>query len=148
CRIGIQDLAYGLRDYGHQIDADPQELQRLQTRLAELERLHRKYGPDLIEHLEKIRREIDNIGLTETKKEALEGKLAAVRARYDRAAGDLSRRRRGATKKLESAVEQELKSLAMPHARFVVAWEDIRPGRAAGFDRPEFLISANPGEAP
>ncbi len=47
-RIGIHDLAYALRDYAGQIDADPQELERIQSRLAELERLHRKYGPDLI----------------------------------------------------------------------------------------------------
>src|SRR5439155_2961064 len=62
-RISIQDIAYALRDYGDQIDADPQELEHLQTRLAELERLHRKYGPDLLDHLQKVRREMDSIGL-------------------------------------------------------------------------------------
>src|SRR5438477_3113253 len=55
-RISIQDVAYALRDYADHVDADPQELERVQSRLAELERLHRKYGPDLLEHLQKVRR--------------------------------------------------------------------------------------------
>src|SRR5436309_1044343 len=48
----------------------------------------------------------------------------------------------------DSAVERELKSLAMPQARFVIAWQDVSPGRASGIDRPELLISPNSGEEP
>src|SRR5262245_13333921 len=147
-RIGIQEIAYALRDYANQVDADPQELERVQVRLTELERLHRKYGPDLLGHLEKVRREMDSIGLTENKKVELEKRLSAVRQEYGQAADLLSKRRRSATKSLESAVQQELKSLAMPHARFVLAWEDLSPGRSTGLDRVEFRISANPGEDP
>src|SRR6267142_1680119 len=119
-RISIQDIAYALRDYANQVDADPQELERVQARLAELERLHRKYGPDLLDHLQKVRREMDSIGLTETKKEELKRKITALRQEYSAAAVSLSRKRRSASKKLETAVERELKSLAMPHARFTV----------------------------
>ena len=36
----------------------------------------------------------------------------------------------------------------MPHARFKIDWTDVTPGRASGIDRPELLISANPGEEP
>jgi DNA repair protein RecN (Recombination protein N) len=147
-RISIQDIAYGLRDYANQVDADPQQLERLQARLAELERLHRKYGPDLLEHLQKVRREMDSIGLTETKKEELEAKISSLRQEYSDAAGRLSKKRRAASQKLESAVERELRSLAMPHARFTIAWTDVSPGRAGGVDRGELLISANPGEQP
>ncbi len=147
-RIGIQDIAYALRDYAGNVDADPHELERVQARLAELERLHRKYGPGLIDHLEKVRREMDSIGLTETKKDELEAQLARVRHDYDAASAVLSAKRRLATKKLEKLVESELKSLAMVHARFEVRWENVVPGRSSGVDRSEFVISANPGEEP
>jgi DNA repair protein RecN (Recombination protein N) len=147
-RISLQDIAYALRDYANQVDADPQELERVQSRLAELERLHRKYGPDLLEHLHKVRREMDSIGLTESKKEQLQAKIAELRHEYSVLAGQLSKRRRSTSKKLEAAVERELHSLAMPNARFKIAWTDIAPGRAIGIDRPELLISANPGEEP
>lgn len=145
-RINIQDVAYALRDYADQVDADPQELERVQARLAALERLHRKYGPDLLDHLHKVRREMDSIGLTETKKEELQTKIAELRAEYTEAARSLSKKRRAASKKLESGVERELKSLAMPNARFTIAWSDVTPGRATGVDRPDLLISPNPGE--
>jgi DNA repair protein RecN (Recombination protein N) len=145
-RISVQDIAYALRDYANQIDADPQDLERLQARLAELERLHRKYGPDLLEHLEKVKREMDSIGLTETKKEGLQKDITGLREQYEDAARSLSKQRKTATRKLETAIERELHSLAMPHAQFRIQWSEARPGRASGIDRPELVISANPGE--
>ena len=147
-RISLLDAAYALRDYANQVDADPQELERVQSRLAELERLHRKYGPDLLEHLHKVRREMDSIGLTESKKEELQDKIVGLRQEYAALATQLSHKRRGASKKLETAVEGELRSLAMPNARFSIAWTNITPGRAGGIDKPDLLISANPGEEP
>src|SRR5437660_4405115 len=145
-RLPLQDVAYALRDYAGSVDADPQQLEQAQTRLAELERLHRKYGPDLLEHLQKVRRELDSIGLTEAKKDELQTRIAALKKVYAEAAALLSSKRRAASKGLEPAVERELKSLAMPQARFVIAWQDVSPGRASGIDRPELLISPNPGE--
>ena len=147
-RLSLQDVAYALRDYAGSVDADPQQLEQAQARLAELERLHRKYGPNLMEHLQKVRRELDSIGLTETKKDELQKRIAALRDEYSHAAASLSRRRRAASKDLESALETELKSLAMPHARLVIAWHDVSPGRGTGIDRPELLFSPNPGEEP
>jgi DNA repair protein RecN (Recombination protein N) len=147
-RISIQDIAYALRDYAHHLDTDPQELDRLQVRLAELERLHRKYGPDLLHHLEKVRREMDNIGLTETQKDNLQRKIIDLRQSYDEAAGSLSKKRKAVTGKLESSVMHELRSLAMPHAEFTIQWTTVIPGRATGIDRPDLMITANPGEEP
>src|SRR5262249_52812994 len=134
--------------YAGHVEADPKELERLHERLADLERLHRKYGPDLLQYIQKVRREMDSIGLTETKKEQLQAKISATRQEYLDGSGKLSKKRRVASAKLEAAVERELKSLAMPHARFTILWTDITPGRASGIDRPELLISANPGEEP
>jgi DNA repair protein RecN (Recombination protein N) len=145
-RIQIQEIAAGLRDYAARVEADPRELERLQSRLAELERLHRKYGPDLLAHLDKVTLEMDSLGLTEQQKDKLMQRVAALRADYDKAAQSLSRKRRAASKKLEKQVVQELKSLAMSNARFEIRWSDLTPGRAQGIDAVEFLISANPGE--
>jgi DNA repair protein RecN (Recombination protein N) len=147
-RISIHDIAYALRDYASQVEADPQELERVQARLAELERLHRKYGPDLLEYVQKVRREMDSIGLTEAKKEQLQAEIAGIKQQYNVSAAELGKKRRAASKRLMAAVERELKSLAMPHAHFSITWTDILPGRASGIDRPELLMSANPGEEP
>lgn len=145
-RIQVQEIASGLRDYAARIEADPQELERVQSRLAELERLHRKYGPDLLAHLDKLNREMDSLGLTEEQKDKLLQRVAALRADYDKAAGTLSRKRRAASEKLARRIVEQLKSLAMPHARFEVRWSDVAPGGPEGLDSAEFAISANPGE--
>lgn len=145
-RIQIQDIAHGLRDYAARVEADPQELERLQSRLSELERLHRKYGPDLLAHLAKVIGEVDSIGLAETEKVAINKELAALREQYDKAAAALSKKRRSSSKKLETQVVKELQSLAMPNVRFEVRWSNVTPGRSRGIDRAELLISANPGE--
>jgi DNA repair protein RecN (Recombination protein N) len=145
-RIQIQEIAHGLRDYAGRVEADPQELERLQSRLSELERLHRKYGPDLLAHLNRVNGEMDSIGLVETEKVAINKELAVLRGSYDKAAATLSKKRRSASKKLETQVVGELQSLAMPNVRFEVRWSDVHPGRARGLDRAELLISANPGE--
>jgi DNA repair protein RecN (Recombination protein N) len=145
-RIQIQDIAHGLRDYAARVETDPQELERLQSRLSELERLHRKYGPDLLAHLDRVNGEMDSIGLTETEKVAINKELVVLREQYDKAAAALSKKRRAASKKLETQVVRELQSLAMPNARFEVRWTDVQPGRSRGIDRSELLLSANPGE--
>ena len=145
-RIQVQEIASGLRDYAARIEADPRELERLQSRLAELERLHRKYGPDLLVHLDNLNREMDSLGLAEEQKDKLLQRVAALREDYDRAAAKLSRKRRAASEKVSRRVETELKSLAMPNARFEVRWSDLDPGGAQGIDNAEFAISANPGE--
>jgi DNA repair protein RecN (Recombination protein N) len=145
-RIQIQDLASGLRDYAARIEANPQELERLQSRLAELERLHRKYGPDLLGHLEKVNGEMDSMGLAEAQKDKLLQQIASLREAYNKDARTLSRKRRTAAERLETQVVRELKSLAMPNVRFQVQWSNVTPGRARGIDRADFMISANPGE--
>jgi len=144
--IQVQDLAAGLRDYAGRIEANPQELERLQSRLAELERLHRKYGPDLLGHLDRVNGEMDSMGLAEAQKDKLLQHIASLREDYNKVAQTLSRKRRAASTKLETQVVRELKSLAMPNVRFQVQWSDITPGRARGIDRADFMISANLGE--
>ena len=145
-RIQVQDVAAGLRDYAGRVEANPQEVERLQSRLAELERLHRKYGPDLLEHLAKVNGEMDSMGLAETQKDKLLQQIASLREAYNKDALTLSRKRRAASGKLQRQIIDELKSLAMPNVRFQVKWSDVAPGRSRGIDAAEFQISANPGE--
>ena len=145
-RLLIQDLALSLRDYAARVESDPRELERLQSRLAELERLHRKYGPDLTAHLDKVRSEMDSIGLAESHRDELVQELETLRNQYRETASVLSGRRRDSSKRLAGLVVTQLKSLAMPHARFEVRWSDVTPGGPRGIDRLDFCISANPGE--
>ena len=60
----LEDLAMFLRRYADTIEASPERLQQIETRLALLERLKRKYGPtlaDAMDRRDRLRREIDDL---------------------------------------------------------------------------------------
>jgi DNA repair protein RecN (Recombination protein N) len=89
---------------------------------------------------------MDSMGLAEEQKDKLVQQIATLREDYSKAAATLSSKRRAVSRRLESLVVQELKSLAMPNVRFQFRWSDVNPGRAHGIDQVDFLISANTGE--
>ncbi len=145
-RAMVEELAFALRDYMNRLDIEPRKLDTLQERLSDLERLHRKYGADLVAHLEKVIQEMDTIGLRKSRRDQVSRRLSEIRDRYAEAAADLSRARRAISGKLGKRVTAEIRSLAMPEAQFRIAWKSIDPGRANGIDSPLFMLAPNPGE--
>jgi DNA repair protein RecN (Recombination protein N) len=145
-RALLEDLAYALRDYLNQIDLDTGELDALQRRLLDLERLHRKYGDDLLAHLETVIQEMDTIGLRESRRDEVSQQLFDLRKRYVEVAGELSRSRKAVCPALAGQVTREIRSLAMPAADFSIEWTILDPGRASGIDEPRFVLAPNPGE--
>ena len=145
-RTLVEDLAYALRDYMNQIEVDPGELEPLQVRLAELERLHRKYGSDLHAHLETVIQELDNIGLRDSKRVEISGQLKTLKSQYQKAAEALSQRRRRTSEGLAKSLTSEIRSLAMPDAEVKIDWITLEPGRDTGIDMPQLLLSPNSGE--
>ncbi|MGB9616741.1 MAG: DNA repair protein RecN, partial [Desulfomonilaceae bacterium] len=74
--------------------------------------------------------------------------LEVARQRYFDLASRLSAARKDTAEALSRAVEKELSELAMPHAKFKVAFKAAEAAKpsAVGVDAAEFLLSANPGE--
>ena len=86
---------------------------------------------------------------SETAVGGLDERIAGLRARYAAAATELGSARRAAARKLAHAVTGLMRQLGMPGGRFEIAVEsdaEAEP-QAAGADRVEFLVSANPGRA-
>ena len=79
----------------------------------------------------------------------LEADLKSARSAYDKAAAQLSEKRRQAAGALGKAVAKELKPLKLGHATFIVEVDPHpdAPG-PSGFDAVRFLISTNPGAPP
>jgi DNA repair protein RecN (Recombination protein N) len=143
----VEETAFALRDYLGGLEVEPGELDAAQSRLAELERLHRKYGGDLIAHLETVIQELDTIGLHHNRRDQLSQQLSDARREYREAAEEQSGARRTASGDLADRVTAEIRSLAMPNARFLIDWTTVEPGRADGIDTVRFLLAANRGEA-
>ncbi len=158
-RIHLEELAHGVQHYAHRITVDPQRLSAVEERLAQLQRLARKYGGSLeamIQRREELRGELSSEEDVDLREDSLRRSLEELRGRYLAEAAVLSERRREAARSLETDVQAVLGSLDMLRARFETRFEEV-PGEGAagaqdppftanGIDRVEFLLSANPGE--
>jgi DNA repair protein RecN (Recombination protein N) len=155
----VQDLALFLRDYREGLQASPGRLDEIETRLALIERLKRKYGASVDEVIAfglRCRSELEQQGSPEERERALEAQRSSAATAYWEAARQLSRKRRAAAPDLEKRVEAELALLAMEKTRFRVRFdseapvaegtEDTSGWTAEGLERAEFLLSPNPGE--
>lgn len=155
----LRDVAVLAADYLGELEIDPGRLAEVESRIGRLEALRRKYGrsvEDMLAHRDAIERELADLEGADDRIRVLEKARAEAVDAANEASEKLSKARKRAAKKLAKAVETELGDLAMPGARFVVDLEPVDPASgpeglvtgAGGRERPQFLFSANPGEAP
>ncbi len=149
----LEDLAIFLRRYAETIDASPGRLQQTEERLALIERLKRKYGPELASVIGKrdaLRRELADLETGDQHLEQLQRAHAAARADYLADARALSAARTQAAPAFARALEELLGELAMDRTRFEVRFApEALPETgwsAQGIDQAEFFVSPNPGE--
>ncbi len=148
--IAIEDVAYSLRDYLGRVEANPLRLEEIETRLAAIDKLKRKYGgsvEEILAFLEDVTRQIAEVETAGDRLEALRREHKKLTAEYEQAAGELTVRRKSAAVELAQRVERELKPLAMDRTVFRI---DVEPANwsETGADRVHFLVSANAGEEP
>jgi len=159
----LEEAARDLYRYRDSIPQDPGRLEAVQERLALISMLKRKYG-DTIEQVlawaeraaAELRAMEDTTGLVAE----LDRAEAEATARLAALGRELSGKRTAAARQLEGRVQEELRLLGMPEARFVVqVTQDTAPeglvvdgatyhATPQGLDQVEFLFSANPGEEP
>ena len=154
----LEDLAFSLRNFADRLEFSPARLEEIESRLAELARLKRKYGGSIesaLEHLARSQDRLRQIEHSDEREAQLRVELAAARALYLERARKLHNERTRSAKKFERAVVQNLAELAMEQARFqaqITAPSDLDVDNsdawftAGGFDRVEFYFSANAGE--
>jgi DNA repair protein RecN (Recombination protein N) len=147
----IADLAASARDAAESIEADPDRLTALESRLEQIGRLKRKYGASVAEILEKLaalKAEHADLANIEDALDRRRKEDASARAAYGQAAAALSARRRAAAARFSTAVEKELQVLAMEKARLRVALAPVDEDapRASGAETASFLFAPNPGE--
>jgi DNA repair protein RecN (Recombination protein N) len=148
--IGVDDASDSIRDYLDKLEADPKRLDEIESRLALIERLKRKYGSsleDVLVFLEDVRSKLEAIETAGERKARLEQDLTQSSVAYRNNAAALSGARKTAAEKLAKKVETELDSLALESAVFRIEVKEAN-WTENGADRVEFLISANAGEEP
>ena len=124
------------------------ELDKANARIAEIQKLKRKYHTDvagLLELVEKRKEELSCIENLDSDLEELNKKLKACSDRLEKTAIDLSIKRKSAAIDFDKAVESNLQSLGMPKAVFSTLIEE-QPLSPNGKDHIEFQLAPNPGE--
>ena len=140
-----------LRDYAEGINASPERLAEIEDRLAQFDRLKRKYGKtiaDVIAFGEDVARKLAEVEDRDEILKTLRAELDKASASYRAAAAGLSSERKAAALKLAKLAEAQINSLAMK-ARFevaVTAREDASHWTASGWDDVEYRIATNAGE--
>jgi DNA repair protein RecN (Recombination protein N) len=152
----LDDLAAQLNKYIHDIPNDPAELEQIEVRIDLLQKLKRKYGvpqgllSEVILFGENAAQELASLDSMDIKLAELVKTLGALQTKLLKEADALSNARQKTARNLEKAITGELSTLSFATADFKVLFpqvdkklDNLTPN---GWERPEFLFSANPGE--
>ncbi len=153
----LNDFMYRLEDIAETIYKEcdvgvknPTELlDKIETRLAAISKLKRKYGAtveEVISFREKIAAELKTLEHSGEMLEDMENELKEVRTRLAAKAAEITAKRRAAAKIFEEKIITELRFLEMGKVRFEIAVEPLAEFAKNGGDAVSFLVSANPGE--
>lgn len=144
-----QDIGYELRDILDHMESDPELIEKVSKRLETIDRLERKYGPnldDVLNFYASAVERLESIQTGDARIDALKAELAKKDAELDEVCTLLTASRRELAQRLAQAVMQQLRDLGMGRARLEIRIESLPRPTANGLDSVEFLISANPGE--
>jgi len=128
---------------------DPAEAEAVEARHALLERLTRKHHralPELIAWRDELGARLARAEGRDAERVRLAEAERAAHATLDRAARELTRRRKAAARKLEPALATELSVLGLAQATLTIALDPLEVPGPAGAERVEFRIAPNAGE--
>ena len=151
----LDDAAERVRDFQDALDFSPEEFDRVESRLALLRRLEKKFSAEdeaaLIALYDESSKRLSELEDSDAALESLYKKREELKARCQKAAGALTKARRGGAEALAKRVQRELTELSMPSVLFETDITPVpgEPGFGAkGADEVVFRMSANAGEKP
>jgi DNA repair protein RecN (Recombination protein N) len=145
------DVSGELASYLADLDADPQVLDRLLGRKAELVAVERRYGvpiEELLSDLPGFESDVLDLDSSDEQIEKLETHFRGLESKLQSHAAALTDERLAASSLLSSRVSEELAQLAMSGARLEI---QVTPGSdfdVHGADKIEFLLAAHSGADP
>ncbi|MBQ7160504.1 MAG: DNA repair protein RecN [Clostridia bacterium] len=150
-RSELEDIAERSAAVTEGVSGDPaKELNEVESRLAKIRRLQKKYGTtveEILEFGENAKRELDELEGSDLLVKELNKQLGAETEKAVSASEKLYKAREKAASDLEKLICKQLAFLDMNSAEFKVDIrhdpDDLLPD---GCDRIEFLLSANQGE--
>ncbi len=154
----LSDIAEEVRSYTGSLVFDPARLEEIQERQALLFKLKKKYAnstqdsiAEVVAYAQKAKQQLEQFSLGETNRKELQDAIDTLEKIVYTKAKQISTKRRTASEKMSSSVENVLIHLGMKGTKFFVQIEqkqavsDEQKCGPYGIDDIEFLISPNPG---
>lgn len=149
-RFELEDVEQGITDHISKVDYSDALIDSLQERLNAIQKLKRKYGPEIENVLSFAEDAKSKLDLVENSEDALnecKAKIVKAEKEYSSVCSQLSSKRNKAASVLQKEIEKVLRTLGMPNAIFTIDVQtDTSNQRTTGCDSITFNISANPGE--
>lgn len=147
----LEDAIFELREYGKNLEADPEELNRLEERLNSLRKLQKKFGDNVEGILQAHKEMVEEISSLEKSDESLRGlneEVTRLQKLLNKLAKELHERRRGGSVLLEKGVNDELLDLNMKGVGFGVHVAVAPEMTSSGISDVEFMIQVSKKDEP
>jgi len=147
----IAELARDVRSYGEALLPDPERLEAVRQRIADLKHLHRKYGPtdaDVAAFLNEAAARLRILAGADDRIQELEVALETASEQVRDRAAIVTAGRSSAAMSLQEAVRSELEELGMPGAVFEIRLVTLEEPGPGGAERAELWFSASSGQPP
>ncbi|MBA8983006.1 DNA repair protein RecN (Recombination protein N) [Clostridium saccharobutylicum] len=145
----IEEASRELRDMAEEIVFDNDALEKVNSRIYEINQYKKKYAPtipEILEYHEKIKIEYNEIINSEKIIEELKEKEKVILSKMEQAALVIHELRVSKSKFLEQKILNELAFVGLEKSRMEISVERQETFNERGFDEVCFLISTNPGE--
>ncbi len=153
--LDVEDVAAELRDYRDSVDFDPEALNEMQSRMAQLRGLMRSYGPSIEDVLARRNQAAEVVGASQNGDQMLKRAQKNVDAAEEallRAASVLNKARKKAAPRFAKLVSEQMAFLEMGSAELDVSIEDLPrsqwttagPSKVELLYRPAAGLSARP----
>ena len=147
----LRDIENSLQSQLSSVDYDDNELNLVEDRLDLIYKLRKKYGnsiPEILEYRKNAAEELNMIEMSDDLLETLKIEFSDKKKSTINIATELSSMRLSAFSVFSEKIKEELRYLNMPSVDFQLYHIRTKELTPIGIDEMEFLISANPGEAP
>lgn len=149
--VEIAESVSLLGSYASQLEVDPDRLEAVEERLNRWSDIRKKYGAsleDILTTRTKIERELSEYANRQEKLALTQSKIDLLKSTFEKAARELSKRRKNIAKTLRDSIQKEMRELMMPGVQFEIEFTelDFENWGPEGLDKIQFLFSPNPGE--
>ena len=147
----LNDFNRSMAQYRDSLEFDEEEFMHLEERLNVLNHLKDKYGDtitDILKAQEEKQKILDKLNNYEAYMEQLRGRISKQKKEILILCGQISELRKQAAKPLTEKIKEAMIDLNFLDVEFLISiTSNEEEFSADGYDKVEFLISTNPGEA-